>query len=272
MRERVSCEFLLIRYLPDPVNGEFVNVGVLLREVQAGRTSVRFTRNWKRVRCLDPDADITLLEALEGELAVRLNVIDHERRDLLEVLRSSCSNAVQLTEPRASLAESLPAEMERLMKLYVTPPKTARMQVSGRAGLARAMRLAFERAGVWELMRKGIRAAEYTGAGDTLRLDCGYRPNGVVRMFQAVSLAGEGDGAKVLAFSAERLRAGVLRKEEAELELTAIVEPLNRAEEATEQDERYRFGVMAMEQAAIRVMTINDLGRAAETARRELGV
>ena len=32
MRERVQCEFFLIRYVPDVVKGEFVNIGVLLRE------------------------------------------------------------------------------------------------------------------------------------------------------------------------------------------------------------------------------------------------
>jgi hypothetical protein len=50
------------------------------------------------------------------------------------------------------------------------------------------------------------------------------------------------------------------------LELTAIVEPLASVEDA----EGYRFGVSAMEREAIRVLTVADLGRVAETARREL--
>ena len=32
MRDRVPCEFFLLRYVPDVVKGEFVNIGVLLRE------------------------------------------------------------------------------------------------------------------------------------------------------------------------------------------------------------------------------------------------
>jgi hypothetical protein len=39
------------------------------------------------------------------------------------------------------------------------------------------MRGEFERAGVWDLLRKQIRAAEYTRPGDPLRIDMGYRPN-----------------------------------------------------------------------------------------------
>ena len=75
MRERLPCEFFLIRYVPDVVKGEFTNIGVLLRE--AGRDDsavVRFTRDWTRVRCMDADADIGLLEGLEGEIAARLRL------------------------------------------------------------------------------------------------------------------------------------------------------------------------------------------------------
>ena len=78
MRERVPCEFFLIRYVPDVVKGEFANIGVVLREVSAGGSNhseaavVRFTRDWSRVRCMDADVDVGLLEALEGEIGARL--------------------------------------------------------------------------------------------------------------------------------------------------------------------------------------------------------
>ena len=51
MAERLQCEFSLIRYVPDVVKGEFVNIGVVLRN--AGGAEVRFTRDWARVRCMD---------------------------------------------------------------------------------------------------------------------------------------------------------------------------------------------------------------------------
>jgi hypothetical protein len=113
----------------------------------------------------------------------------------------------------------------------------------------------------------------YTRAGDPMKIDCGYRPNGVIRMFQAVSLEGDVEAAKGLAYSAPQLIEGVQRVESARLELTAIVEPL-RAVSDTEDEamERYRFGVEAMERQEIRVVTLNDLARVAETARTELRV
>jgi hypothetical protein len=149
---------------------------------------------------------------------------------------------------------------------------------TGRAAIAGAMRTHFERAGVWALMRKGIAASMYTSPGDPMKIDCGYRPNGVIKMFQAVSLDGDVEAAKVLAYSAPRLRDGVARVESAKLELTAVVEPLRSIADEDEEKhefeeesvERYRFGVETMESQMIRVVTMNDLARAAQTARNDL--
>src|SRR6201985_1058869 len=275
LSERVKCEFFLIRYVPDVVKGEFANIGVLLREAGKDDSAVvRFTRDWSRVRCMDADADIGLLEALEGEIGARLRMEAPGIKPVMEILEDTLANSVQMTEVRACLAESLPAEIEQLMKMYVEPLKVkAERRRTGRAAITGAMRTEFERAGVWGLMRKRIAASLYTRAGDPMKIDCGYRPNGVIRMFQAVSLEGDVEAAKGLAYSAPQLVEGVQRVEGARLELTAIVEPL-RAVPDTEDEamERYRFGVEAMERQEIRVVTLSDLARVAETARMELRV
>lgn len=273
MPERIQCEFFLLRYVPDAVKNEFVNIGVMLRE--AGRTEttqVRFTRDWSRVRCMDPDVDTALLEAMEGEIAARVRDGGYASKPAMQLLEESLSTSVQITEVRGALAESMPAEMEQLMRLYVEPmrEKVSRKK-SGRASIAASMRSEFERAGVWDLMRKRIPASQYTRAGDPLKLDCGYRSPSLVKMFQAVSLEGDLEAAKVLAFSADRLRAGVRKIEAAELDLAAIVEPLKSvAGDGGEAEDRYRFGVETMEEQGLRVLTVSDLSRIAETARREL--
>ncbi len=281
MPERIQCEFYLLRYVPDAVKNEFVNIGVMLRE--AGReetTRVKLTRDWSRVRCMDPDADTSLLEAMEGELAERVRDGGSGRQPVMTMLEESLSTSVQMSEVRGVLAESVPAEMEQLLRLYVEPvrEKVSRRK-SGRAAIAGSMRSEFERAGVWDLMRKRIAASAYTRPGDPLKIDCGYRPGlvsspgGVIRMFQAVSLDGDLEAAKVLSYSAARLREGVQRVENGALDLAAVVEPL-RAVAAEDGDtaDRYRFGVETMEEAQIRVLTVADLARVAETAKRELRV
>lgn len=279
MRRRM-CEFQLLRYVPDAVRNEYVHIGVILREQDglAGQSvDVRFTKDWRRVRCLDPDADTALLEGMESELRLRLaSEAATDAGRLMKILGESLSLGVQMTEPKAYLAESLPAGMEELMRLYVEPPPREKVaRLSGRAAIQHRMRSEFERAGVWELMRKRIAASDYTRPGDPLKIDAGYRPNGVVRMFHAVSLEPGLEMAKVLAFSVAGLRAGVQRVEKAELELTAVIERAARVGATAEEPERlelYRFGVETMEEHSIRVMTTADLGRMAETARRELRV
>ena len=297
---RHECEFLLLKYVPDPVRNEFVHVGVIVREMgrdgvdgAAGAgvagpvVAVKFTSDWRRVRCLDPDADVEMLEGLESELLRRF---EGERlgetngsRSLMHVLEDSFSNSVQVTRAKAYLAESVDAGVEELMRMYVeAPPREKVSRMSGRAAIQVRMRTEFERAGVWESMRKRVRTAEYTRAGDPLRIDVAYASgmggaSRVVKMFQAVSLEGlaaAGAGiemAKGLAFSLPALVAGVQRVDGAALEFTAVIEPVRRDVE-TEESEAYRFAVETMEEHRIRVLTTADLGRVAETARRELAL
>jgi hypothetical protein len=273
--ERRACEFHLLRYVPDAVRNEYVHIGVILREQgSAEGARVQFTRDWRRVRCLNPEADTALLEGMESELRRRFQA--EPDGNLMRLLRESLSLSVQMTEAKAYLAESLPAGMEELMRLYVEPPPRERVpRLSGRAAIQARMRSEFEQAGVWDLLRKRIAASEYTRPGDPLKIDVAYRPNGTIRMFHAVSLEPGVEMAKVLAFSAAGLRAGVERVEKAQLELTAVIEPAARVGATDEDPERlemYRFGVETMEENRIRVLTTSDMGRVAETARRELRI
>ena len=273
---RRRCAFQLLRYVPDAVRNEYVHIGVLLREEGSAEPAlVRFTRDWRRVRCLDPDVDTALLEGMDSEL--RRCCQQQPEVGWRQRLDESLSLSLQMTEPKAYLAESLPAGMEELMRIYVEPLKRERLpRPSGRTAIQAQMRQEFERAGVWDLLRKRIAVAEYTRPGDSLRIDAGYRPNGTIRMFHAVSLEPGQTGlemAKVLAFSAPALRRGVDRVEGAQLELTAIVEPAARLGATDEEPERlstYRFGVETMEEYGIRVLTTADMERVAERARREL--
>ena len=273
--ERRSCEFRLLRYVPDAIRNEFVHIGVILLD-QGSREAaeVRFTRDWRRVRCLDPYADTDLLEGMESELRRRFGV--ESDGNLMRLLSESLSLNVQMTEPKAFLAESIPAAVEELMRLYVEPlPRQKIQRLSGRAAIQTKMRVEFERVGVWDLLRKRIAASDYTRPGDPLRIDVGYRPNGVIRMFHAVSLEPGLEMAKILSFSAAGVRDGVQRLEKADLELTAIIEPASKLGATDEEPERlamYRFGVETMEEHQIRVLTTADMSRVADTAQRELRV
>jgi Protein of unknown function (DUF3037) len=269
MSEKQQLEFFLLRYVPHAVQDEFVNIGVVLLAGEgSGFADVRFIHDWRRVLCLDPGADVEWLQALERDVRMRLQDAAG-RADILYRLQDLCSNAVQVTASKACLGEEPAKELETLTRVYLESRVTAgsARAMSGRRRIVAAMRSAFEREGVWELMRKEIAAETYTYKGDPLKIDCGYRPNGVIKMFHGVSLGTDVDAAKVLAFSYPQLEAGILRDEKAKTSLTAVVEDgLDRADEAV------LFALAVMERSGIGVAKVSEVAGLAEVARRELRV
>ncbi|MGC2198124.1 MAG: DUF3037 domain-containing protein [Terriglobales bacterium] len=260
--------FFLLRYVPDAVKDEFVNIGVVLvgDGADAGYADVRFTRDWRRVLCLDPGADVEWLQALERDVRMRLQDAG-SLADLLYRLQDLCSNVIQISASKGCLGEEPAREMESLAKLYLeaAPLRAGKRAPSGRQRIVAAMRRAFEREGVWRLMRQEIAAATYTHKGDPLKIDCAYRPNGIIKMFQAVALSSDVNSAKVLAFSYPEIAEGIAREEKAETELTAVVEDhLDRS------DEGILFALAMMERSRIGVAGVSEMPRLAEVARREL--
>jgi hypothetical protein len=268
MPERRRCEFFLLRYVPDAVKDEFVNVGVVMLEGgESGFAEVRFTRDWKRVRCLDPEADVEMLEGMEQEIRERLREGGANRDWLLKRMEDTFSNAIQVTPTKAVLAVSPEEELGRLAEMYLERSKRGARVISGRQQIVTAMRGEFERQGVWAMMRHNIAAADYTHKGDPLRLDCGYRPNGTVHFYQAVSLETDVNSAKVLAFTFPKIREGIARTEKAGADLTAIVET-----ELSQDDEAVAFALATLRGSEIQVASVAEMPRIAESVRRELGI
>jgi hypothetical protein len=267
MADLRQIEFFVLRYVPDAVKDEFVNIGVMAVEADGGFAEVRFTRDWRRVKCLDPDVDVEVLEALEREIRGRMaDVADREL--MLQKLEESLSNNVQMSAAKGCLTEDPQKEMEELASLYLESRRRAeRREAAGRQRILGAMRGAFEQAGVWKLMRHNIAAAQYTYKGDPLKIDCGYRPNGEIKLFQAVSLGTDVDAAKVLAFSYTEIEAGIRRVEGAGTSLTAVVE-----DELDRGDEAVLFALATLEKSRIAVAAVGEMGRIAEVARREMRV
>src|SRR6185312_16557527 len=125
MVEMKHCEFFLLRYVPDAVKDEFVNIGLVLLQRNAKGTEfadVRFTRDWRRVRCLDPEADVEVLQALERDIRGQLRQA-RDREVLLRKLDDSFSNLIQVSPTKGCLAEEPAKEMETIARLYFEAPK-----------------------------------------------------------------------------------------------------------------------------------------------------
>jgi hypothetical protein len=289
-----QCEFFLVRYVPDVVKGEFVNIGLaLLEEGGDGFTGVRFTRDWRRVRCADPDVEVELLESYEEELRRLLEsrapeIINYRgpmsRREwLVGQMQQSLSGALDLTPMSAVLTESPRAELGKLAQMYLESNQRGTRTQAGRRVIFNAMRDAFEQAGVWQLMLKNIEVAQYTRQGDPLKIDCGYRalgtpptadialngadPSGMIHLFHAVSLTTDVNSAKLLAFSYSDLRDGLEQKEHAISDLIAITE-----DGLDMKDEGVAFALATLQGSNIAVAQMSQMPAIAERARLELKI
>src|SRR5713101_7878333 len=183
-----ACAYRVVRYTPNLVRDEWVNIGVLIHDPTAKRTQVRLIEElgeFARIRRLHPNADERFLRALQADLEAELDRIYHER--------------VAPQRYRGVAAEA----------------------ANTRAGIRAQASQTFRRAGILPRMERGVRVAEFTYPGDPLRLDYSYRRNGTRGFVHALALSRDPAQAKVLAFTAESIRAKLTHAEFAAVTETA---------------------------------------------------
>jgi hypothetical protein len=269
MSEQQKCNFFLLRYVPDAVKNEFVNVGLVVLP-PAGPAELRFTRDLARMRCLDPDADLELLELLESDLREKLLHNNSDRDSLLRKIQDSFSNGLQASDLKACLTDSPSAEADELARIYLESVPRRRSRVAGpRQVIFDRMRREFENAGVWRAMRHDIKAADYARRGDPLKIDCGYTVagNGLVKIFHALALPGDINTAKLLAFTFPGLVDGIKKKDGKRAQLTAIVD-----DDLAQDEESVTFALDTLAQHAIGVAPLARMPEIAMQAAREIGM
>jgi hypothetical protein len=118
--------YQIVRYLPDVIREEFVNIGVVLYEVETknAKIAVCITRDWRRLLCMDPDAPIDLLEKLEtGLLEVGHPGQDHAVADFINEHFSTgirVSGQLMATNAKAvQTTKTFDEELATLMSIHV---------------------------------------------------------------------------------------------------------------------------------------------------------
>ena len=267
-----QCEFFLLRYAANPFTEDAVNIGLVLREISPDQNNpnqlsafqdIRFAR--KGSQLLRTIADPAYLDALKADLTEKFSSGGEALSQLVKSMTDGWSNHIRVSDPRPLLTESPAQEIENLAAVYLASPASANSTSMGsRQRVRRQMQRAFEDAGVWKLLRNEIAVADYTQDGDPLKIDCGYRPNGVIRMFHAVSLE-SGREAKALAFSYPTLAAAMGKAEQAKTQLTAIV-----ADEIDRTGTTIAFSMRVLENSRIEIATAKNLPGIAQRAAEEL--
>jgi hypothetical protein len=268
MGEKRKLEFYLLRYVPDAVKGEFVNFGLVAiggSSNGAVLADVRFTKNSSRLLCLDPQADLDVLEKLQNELRREIGSAK-DQAELLRRIEDSFSNVIQLSPVMPAVTEKIAtAEIEEVARIFLETPKIrGTREPAGRRKILETMRDEFEKAGVLPLLIP-VPVEPYTKAGDPLEFDFGYNTGKGIKLFHAVSLKASVDSAVTLAARYPKIAPVMEKVVGAAPTLTAVVEAqLDRAR--TEVG----FALEMMEESKIRVASTLEMAQIAERAQQEL--
>lgn len=273
MSDRRQLEFFLLRYVPDAVKDEFVNIGLVMIEPGAsggGFADVRFTRDWLRVRCLDPHADIETLEGLASDIRRQFSQLK-DPAILLHWLEDSFSNLIQLSPSKGCLAENPELEIETMASMYLERHKVLQHESSQRKPsphqkILDKMQEEWKRAGIWELITKGVPVEQFTKPGDPFKsFDFGYKVGNDYKIFHAVSLNKSVDPAVRLAYRYPQIANEMMRLDQLRSVLTAVVDDdLDRGRDDI------GFAFEAMKENKIQIVAAGGMPHIADMARLEL--
>ena len=246
------CSYHVVRYQPNLLRDEWVNIGVLLLDPASGRVHQRWLEepaDLARLRRLHPGADEELLLRLPEEFERQLGgPAVSDPGAVLEKFDQTLSNAVQFSPRKGLLASDPDAELERVFREQVEPVREARAaaQIRTRSDLRSKAADYFRSERILARMVRGVRVAEYTYPGDPMRIDFSYRRNGTRGFVQAVALGRDPGQAKLLAYTANSIRG---RIEHAEF--LAVTE-----REPAPGNARDQFVTGVLEENRIRVMPL----------------
>jgi hypothetical protein len=201
-----------IRYIPNLLRDEWINVGVIVSDPSERDFRVRMIEEeaeLNRLKRLRPEADESLMRGLAGMFEASIG----EHRDSIEEwiakLESVFGTTIQISGRTGLDADDMPGEIERLYQVHVAPPRS-RAAAAGapntRSGIRAQATEVFRTVGLYPKLEKSVRVDDFTYPGDPFRLDFGYRRNGTRGFVQSLALSRDPSQAKVLAYTAESIR------------------------------------------------------------------
>ncbi len=225
-----ACSVFLVRYVPDLVRDEALNIGLFLHSPEDEFLDCLFTDDFRRIKRFHQQADLELLRELQQHFEQEIKEHESDLAAYLREMRESYSNLIQVAEARTCLLRDPQAEIEALFSRYVGARAAGPPPVDTRMRIKQKLNDALKRHGVLDhkLFERRIPAAQWTGQGDPFAFDYGYRPlavegrpNGRVKLVHALSLRRDNEIAHVLANTIR-----YVRQKEQRADLTAVVEAL----------------------------------------------
>lgn len=213
------CAYHVVRYQPNLIRDEWVNIGILLLDPATGRVRQRWLdepADLARLRRLHPAADEELLLGLPAEFERQFAGRELDAEAILEKFDETLSNAVQLAPRKGLLAADPDAELDRLFREQVEPvrePRRGPAEVRTRGDVRARAADFFRSERILRLMQRSVRVEEFTAPGDPMRIDFAYRRNGTRGFVHALALGRDPGQAKLLAYTADAIRSKIARSE-----------------------------------------------------------
>lgn len=277
MSDLRKLEFFLVRYVPNVVREECVNIGLVMTESDGdggGFADVHFLQDWDRTLRLYPDTDVDMIEALGREIKARISKVQ-DRALLIHEMMDRYSNVIQLSPVRQVLTEDPAREMKALVSTLVEMPKMAPLEGkavaqhrAGRKWLLSEMTNAFESEGVLSLLQTKLPVSIYTNNTDKFTFDFAYavgKSGETTKIFHAVSVVDKSKETEMFPFRVAKIGPKMAQLNHTKPIFAAIVE------DDFDPDDSYVASVLAfMNDEGIRISRVGQMPAIAERARVEL--
>jgi hypothetical protein len=266
--ELKECSYFLVRYVPDVVKEEFINIGVFLFCPAGHFLDCLFSENLRTITRFHAQADTQFLQELQAHFKREIEEHKNDLGGYIREMQQSYSNLIQLSPPRTCLTANLRAQLQDLFERYVGTRLAAPAAQAARRLIKHRMTEALRRYGVFEheLFRKSINASEWTGAGDPFVFDFGYkplehagRPNGRLKLIHAISLQRDDDLATRLTWTLDR----VLKKQPSDL-------TVGHEDDPDPNHPVVRFSQDVLQHEHVRLVPVSAFDEYAQSVRAEL--
>jgi len=207
MSELLTCFFSVMRYVPDVVRDESINIGVVLFEPKARLLLVHLCTGLSHVQRFDPNANRRWLKEYLATFQRVCGQVSGKPPDAmgaagdwptavdpLHALHQQSANVIQFTAPRTVLTEDPEAEVHGLYLRYVHPRKAPKREYLHDPQLRRHIKDIFAQ---HHLLAEGRVQTDYEAEvrGDHISFPLYYQ-NGRLHLIEPISFAVENQNEK----------------------------------------------------------------------------
>lgn len=123
--------FSVIRFVPDPARGEFVNIGAVAGDDEAGDWEVRLIGNFKRAKAIDDRGLLAAAAGFAAQLEEHVAAVDQLpdtgsveplSTDLLRRWSEEMQNVVQFSAPAPIVAETVESALDSIFDQLILDP------------------------------------------------------------------------------------------------------------------------------------------------------